>query len=380
MTAFAFACAATLAIVLAWVTLPLWRPQAKVAEGDVPATKNNRWAATALLVVAVPAAAAVAYANLSNWNWDEANRRASTELNVEGMLKQLEAKLEKDPNDVKGWMMLGRSYTQLGRYGRAADAYQQAYTLTNGKEVEAITGLGEALVLTDEASLAGRAGQLFDDALNLSPSDPKALWYGGMAALQTGRLRVGRDRLQLLLQAEGIPQEMRGMLQGKVDELNGELGESGGESGNSAGSNIPASVPSNGAQGSPPATAQAEPASAAQGQRQITVSIKVAPQIQQQLGGQLPLFVLARDPSAGGPPLAVQRHTSAQLPMTITLTEGDAMIAGRSIASVPRVQVVARLSRSGGPQAKSGDFFGEATYEFGKNTGTVQITIDQRVP
>jgi cytochrome c-type biogenesis protein CcmH len=110
------------------------------------------------------------------------------------------------------------------------------------------------------------------------------------------------------------------------------------------------------------------------------VAIKVAPDIQQQLTAPVPLFVLARDPAGGGPPLAVQRLSSVQLPLTVTLTEGDSMIPSRTIANVPRVQIVARLSRSGAPQARSGDFFGEATYEFGKNTGTVQITIDQRVP
>jgi cytochrome c-type biogenesis protein CcmH len=299
----------------------------------------------------------------------------------DSMVQQLERKLQSDPNDVEGWLMLGRSYTQLGRFARAADAYQQAYDLTKGNNVQAITGLGEALALTDEASLAGRAGQLFDAALSKEPNDPKALWYGGMAALQTGNLRVGRDRLQLLLQADNIPEQMRGILQGKVDEINGELGESGSALPTPAAGPAPASVGSapTGVPGGATATTQAEPAASGQ-QRSIKVAIKLAPDIQQQLSAPVPLFVLARDPAAGGPPLAVQRHASTQLPLTVTLTEGDAMIPARTIASVPRVQIVARLSRSGAPQARSGDFFGEATYEFGKSSGTVQITIDQRVP
>jgi cytochrome c-type biogenesis protein CcmH len=98
----------------------------------------------------------------------------------------------------------------------------------------------------------------------------------------------------------------------------------------------------------------------------------------------LPLFILARDPSGGGPPLAVQRHSSADLPLTVELSERDAMIAARTIASVPRVQVVARLSRSGTPQAQSGDFYGEAEYDFSKSpsagANTLSITIDRAVP
>lgn len=348
----------------------------------VAPTKSERRRSTVLVALLVPALAAGMYAKLSNWDWSQAQARASDEINVEDMLRQLEKKLESNPDNVTGWLMLGRSYVQLQRFARGVDAYQHAYDLTKGENVEAISGLGEALALTDQASLAGRAGQLFDEALKRDPNDARALWYGGMAALQTGNLRVGRDRFALLLQAENLPADMRTMLQGKVEELNGELGEAGNvvASGPGAAPKVPSGAQAGRPRVEPQAQPQAEPAAAAQGQRAVKVSIKVAPDIKQQLTSPVPLFVLARDPSAGGPPLAVQRHSSEELPVTITLSESDAMIPSRSIASVPRVTIVARLSRSGAPQARSGDFFGEATYEFGKNTGTVQITIDQRVP
>src|SRR5690606_4292541 len=113
--------------------------------------------------------------------------------------------------------------------------------------------------------------------------------------------------------------------------------------------------------------------------RTIEVSVAIAPEIEQQLTQELTLFVLARDP-AGGPPLAVQRHSSTSIPLTVRLTEYDAMVPARTIATVPRVEVVARLSRSGSPQAQSGDYFGSASFEFGKTNGTLNIIIDQVVP
>ena len=56
------------------------------------------------------------------------------------------------------------------------------------------------------------------------------------------------------------------------------------------------------------------------------------------------------------------------------------MPGARTMAAVPRVLVVARVSRSGSAQGQSGDFFGEATYEFGKDSGIVNIMIDRTVP
>jgi cytochrome c-type biogenesis protein CcmH len=183
------------------------------------------------------------------------------------------------------------------------------------------------------------------------------LWYGSVAALQAGDLRLGRDRLQGLL-AQNPPPELQTILQRQIDDLNDQLGEAG-EGGETA--------------------AKTVGESSASGARTIDIAVSVSPQIAAQVGPDVSLFVLARDP-AGGPPLAVQRHTAGALPLSLTLSERDAMMATRTISSVPKVQVVARLSRSGSPQAQSGDFFGEAAFEFGKDTGRLNIIIDRTVP
>src|SRR5687768_18579603 len=102
----------------------------------------------------------------------------------------------------------------------------------------------------------------------------------------------------------------------------------------------------------PPAAESSAPPATAGGPRSIKVAVSIAPQLQKQLSGTTPLFILARDPAAGGPPLAVQRHSSGDLPLTVELTEQDAMIPARTIATVSKVLVVARLSRSGAPRSE----------------------------
>ena len=349
---------------LAWITLPLWRPKTDV---DATQTRAERRIAGIAIVIAMPALAIALYAGLSDWDWEAAATTMARDASVEDMLKRLEAKLADNPKDTDGWLLLGRSYTAMGRFPRAADAFQQAYDLTRGDNVEAVVGLGEALALTDQASLSGRAGQLFDAALTKAPNHPKALWYGAMAALQAGDLRVGRDRLQLLMQQDP-PEELRGVLTRQIQDLNQQLGDA--QAAPSA-AVAAAQGPAHTAEGAAPPAA---------GQRLIRVSVSIAPSIQQQLPGAMPMFVLARDPAAGGPPLAVKRLSSAAAPLTVELSERDAMIPARTLASVPKVQVVARLSRTGTPQAQSGDFYGEADYEFARDTGTVQIVIDKSVP
>jgi cytochrome c-type biogenesis protein CcmH len=361
VTGFIIACAAMLAAALLWIVLPLLRTKSP-EEG---ASRTERRISAAAIAVLVPILAAALYVTLSKWNWSETSAAVAREEQMDDLLGQLKAKLAANPNDVNGWLLLGRSYGTMGRYPLAVDAFQNAYDRSQGESVEAMIGLGEALAMTDESALTGRAGQLFDAALAKAPNHPKALWYGSIAALQSGDLRLGRDRLQLLL-AQNPPEQLRNVLERQIQDLDQQLSEGG--------------------QGAPPrAAAGAEGAVAPAAHRSIKVAVSISPKVRDQLkDGPLPLFILARDPSAGGPPLAVQRHSSSDLPITVELSERDAMIAARTIATVPRVQVVARLSRSGTPQAQSGDYFGEAEYDFSKNAAagvaTLNIIIDRAVP
>jgi cytochrome c-type biogenesis protein CcmH len=361
VTGFIIACAAMIAAALLWIVLPLLRTKAPDAEDS----RTERRVSAIVIAVFVPALAAALYMGLSNWNWsDEVAAQVAQGQQMDDLLQQLRAKLDRNPANVDGWLLLGKSYAKLERDALALDAFQHAYDQTKGENLEAVLGLGEALARTDEASLQGRAGQLFETALSRGSNDPRAFWYGGIAALQAGNLQVGRDRFQQLL-AMNPPPQVRSLLERQIQDLNQQLGEAG--------------------QAAPSVAAGADGAATPAAHRSIKVAVSISPQIRDQIkGGPLPLFILARDPSAGGPPLAVQRHSSSDLPVTVELSERDAMIAARTIATVPRVQVVARLSRSGTPQAQSGDFYGEADYDFSKNAAagaaTLNIIIDRAVP
>lgn len=376
MTAFIIICVAMLVAALGWILWPLIRPTQSV---DAKATRTERRSAIAVVLVVVSVLAFGSYAKLSNWDWkidtsvaaqaasaNSAGAAASPE--VETMLKNLQAKLAADPGNVEGWLMLGRSNATLGRFPLALDAYQHALQLTNGENVEALVGLGEALAMTDESTLTGRAGELFSAALVRDPTHPKALWYGAISALRLGDLPLGRDRLALLLTRDP-PQKMRDILEQQIRDIDAQIAE------DTGGAPQTAAAPAAAKPAAPMAVAA--PATAA---RSIRVSVSISPALQAQLKAPTPLFILARDPNGGGPPLAVQRHVSTELPLATELSEKDAMMPTRTIASVTRVQVVARVSLSGMPQAQSGDLFGQADYDFGKDGGTLNIMIDRTVP
>ena len=119
-------------------------------------------------------------------------------------------------------------------------------------------------------------------------------------------------------------------------------------------------------------------AAAADAGAKVRINVTLAPSLAQSASGSSPLFVFVRDPQRPGPPLAVKRLDS-HFPQTVELTALDSMLPGRGIAAGQKVQVVARIARSGNPVGASGDPFGESAYMVGRD-GLINIVIDRVTP
>jgi cytochrome c-type biogenesis protein CcmH len=315
-----------------------------------PSAARNRWPGVALVAVALPAIAASLYLALSNWVWDPAATPTGVPPEIERMVSGLEARLQSNPTDVAGWLMLGRSNFQLDRYAKAAAAYQQAYTLTQGKDIDAVVGLGESLAFAEEGMLLGRSAELFEQAYALAPDNPKVLWYSGLIGYQSGQLALARDRWASLV-ALDPPPEVKQILQTKVAEIEAQLGPA-----------------------QPDATTAATASSPV-----VKVRVAVANELVHRVPADAPLFVLVRAGEGGGPPLAVTRRASSQLPLLVELTDRDAMISGRGLSGAGEVMVVARIARSGAPTASSGDLEGRVSYDLSRSA-PVDLIIDSIVP
>jgi cytochrome c-type biogenesis protein CcmH len=306
----------------------------------------------------------VLYLHWTNWSWQV----KATDDNPQTMVARLARKLEKEPDDLNGWLMLGRSYTVLQQYQLAVRAFQRADRLAGGRSSEALVGQAEALVLNDEGELERRAGRLFEQALAMDPENGKALFFGAAAAMRRGDLPVARDRFQRLL-ALNPPDNIKPLLQKQIEAIDQQL---------AAGGATPAGGPGGPATPGMQRAGTPQVASATDPSAKVRINVTLAPNLAQDASGSSPLFVFVRDPQRPGPPLAVKRLDS-HFPQTVELTARDSMMPGRAIASGQKVQVVARIARSGNPVGASGDPFGESAYMVGHD-GLVNIVINQVTP
>jgi|HubBroStandDraft_1064217.scaffolds.fasta_scaffold01082_11 cytochrome c-type biogenesis protein CcmH len=348
MLSFVLLAAVLTVAVVAVIAVPLLR------RGPAQAGEPATWSALAAAGVLV-VGSAVLYVCWSNWLWHAPPAADSPQ----GMVAHLARRLEQDPQNRDGWLMLGRSYIVLQEYPLALRAFERADRLSGGRDAEALTGEAEALAMSDPTELDGRAGRLIEQALALDPQSGKALLFGAATAARRGDLPLARQRFAKLL-TENPPANVRPFIEQQIVLLDQELARRAGAA--SAAGTAPAAG----------GTSSGAGAGAS-----VRVRITLAPSMAATYGSA-PLFVFVRDPSRPGPPLAVKRLAS-EFPQTVELTAGDSMMPGREFAAGESVQVVARIARSGNPVGASGDPFGEAAYRVGKDQ-LVGVVIDHVVP
>ncbi len=280
------------------------------------------------------------YFYVSNWDPELAQRAAQGEE----LVAQLAERLEQQPDDVDGWLLLARSYMTLGQYPLGRAAYYQAWIRTPMPDDDLKLSYAEAQILSDRSSLSAEAGRLVEEVLVAQPGDLRALWYGGLVALENGREDAVRTRWTALL-ASNPPPEIAEVLRAELANLG---------------------------------AASGEPAVAAVAGPTIQIDLSLGPgKSLEQLAPAAQLFIFARAPE-GGPPLAVIRRPASEVPGQFTLSDANSMIQGRSLANFERITVVARLSASGQPTEQPGDWFAQVDVD-PTNTETVALVIDQVV-
>ncbi len=121
-----------------------------------------------------------------------------TPQQIEANVGKLSKRLEANPNDAQGWMMLGRSYMVLERFSDAASAYGRA-TALNANDASLWADYAEALALANGQQMAGKPLEAANRALQLDPKNERALALAGTAAFQANDYQKAIDYWQKIL-------------------------------------------------------------------------------------------------------------------------------------------------------------------------------------
>lgn len=308
-------------------------------------------AATAVLVCAL---AVGLYAKLGTPDATRAvesqqSAHAVSPQQIQAMVARLAEKLQQNPADGEGWLMLARSYAALGRFPEAAAAYGRAFSILP-PDAQHLSDYADTLAMAQGRSLAGEPEKIIQRALAADPNNVKALALSGSAAFER------QDYAAAIAEWRKIP-ALLPPDSPIVERIHGSIADAESRMGGGA---------------VRPAAAAAPAAGAIHGIVALDSSLRG------EAGDNDTVFVFARAASGPRMPVAIKRMTVRELPARFVLDDSASMAGGPTLSSQATVVVGARVSKSGNATPQPGDL--EGLTEPVAPGAEVRVTISRKLP
>jgi len=276
---------------------------------------------------------------------------------LETLLPQLEARLQENPDDLQGWTLLSRTYMNIQAYDKAEAALLEVNRLDEGNP-EFIVMLAESIALQDGGNLIGEPQSLINDALAIEPENQRGRLLLGLSYQQSGQheeaIELFEDlRASPLLNTQGVEN-----ITNMINQSLAAMGEQPNEQ----------------------ATATAANKAGETAGASLQVSASLSDAAAADVKPEDSVFIFARATSGPPMPLAVVRLTVADLPVTVTLDDTQAMIPNMTLSTFPSVTVSVRVSASGEAIAQPGDWFGELTDVLTETPAELSVVVDKQSP
>jgi cytochrome c-type biogenesis protein CcmH len=359
------------------------------ARVDAPApapAPAARFKTALVLAAAIPIIAGLVYAQLgapdafSPLATATRDQHQLTGAQVEEMTAKLAARLEKEPDNVDGWVMLARTYYSQGQFAQAAGAYEKLTALLPG-EPALYADYADALAMAQGRQIAGKPMELVKKALALDPNQWKALAMAGTEAFERKDFK-GAVEYWERLRASSAGEPIAQQIQGSIDEarrLGGLPPSSPGADTApvAAAKGMPA--PAAPTKATPAPAAATKPAAAAGAGTNVSGTVTLSAEMKAKVGPNDAVYVFARPADGSKMPIAITRAQVKDLPLQFTLDDSTSMSNDIKISGFKEVIVAARVSKSGSAMPASGDLEGITTPVKVGSRG-LAVTIDRVLP
>ena len=296
---------------------------------------------------------------------------------VEEMVQQLAAKLEKEPDNIEGWVLLAKTYYAMRKFPEAAVAYERLNKLVPN-EPDLMTDYADALAMSQGRTLEGKPLELVNAALKVDPTHWKALAMAGTAAFNRKDYKAAVDYWEKLRSSQPADSQIGQQITASIDEAR-KLG------GMSPATEM-AAAPQKGvpAKTTPPvaaapAAAATTKAAAASAGTTVGGTVNLSDAVKAKVAPTDTVFIFARAAEGSRMPLALTSVKVSELPAKFTLDDTMGMSPDMKLSSVPSLIVGARVSKSGRPMPSSGDLEG-LSKPVALGAKDVAVTIDRVLP
>ena len=270
------------------------------------------------------------------------------------MALTLADKLQSQPENLQGWVMLGRTYRTLENFDAALRAYDTALKLSadDDLQLERI----EVMAMQRQGNFDGEPWRVIREILQKDPQHFGALLTAGSASYAEGKYA---DALKYWEQArkplEANHPDLAG-LENAIATVREKMG-------------LPAKAASTSSSGL-----------AAASTLNVSGQISLSAALKAKASPNDAVFVYATPANGDRMPLAIMKTTVSQLPMNFTLDDSTAMTPERKLSTAGEVFIKVRVSKSGNAMPQSGDLTGGSEGPVKVGSKGLKIEIKDQMP
>lgn len=261
------------------------------------------------------------------------------------MATAITRRLQDEPNNMEGWVMLARVQRARDHYDEAAVALRKALTLSRDDDL--LVELAEVLAQQNKGVFAGEPWSIIQKVLATDPHHVNALLLAGSAAYSEQNFQAAlrfweRAREVVSADSPDAPE-----LDRAIAEARNKLG-------------LPP-IPARAAVASTPASADrssgraSAKAETAQASVRISGRVSVAPELAAKVAPTDTVFIYATPVAGSRMPVAIVKISAQQLPYDFVLDDSNAMNPSVTLSGMEEVTVRARISKSGNAMAQPND-------------------------
>lgn len=273
-----------------------------------------------------------------------------TKNELQAFALALRTKLSQSGDDEVAWMLLGRVALMLNEFDMAKQSFDKTLKI-NPDNMQALVSYSQVLLLEGSEENMTRAAGMLSKVLQAQPNNLDAISLLALIAFERKDWLQAKAAFEVLLASMDESDTRYAMINQRISEIDLQIAQQ----------NVVTS-----------------------GEQLAAQSIQVTVDIDNQLADKQPnngiLFVFAKAAKGSPMPLAVVKLTDYSFPITVELSDANAMMAGLNLSSANEIVISARISNDDSVMPSTGELEGHSEVLNRKDVRQVQLNIDTSIP
>ncbi|MCG9733357.1 c-type cytochrome biogenesis protein CcmI [Pseudoalteromonas shioyasakiensis] len=264
----------------------------------------------------------------------------------------LRTKLDQSGDDEVAWMLLGRVAMSLNEFDMAMQSFDKVLKM-NPDNKQVLISYSQVLLMEGSDANMSRAATMLSRVLKAEPTNIDAISLLALIAYERKDWLQAKTAFEVLLASMQQNDPRYSMIAERIAEIDAHLNNE-------------------------QQVTNTKLAEASNSEISITVDLDSALADSQPQNGTL--FVFAKAASGPQMPLAVVKMTEYSFPLTVTLSDSNAMVEGLNLSSVDKIILTARLSKDATVVTSSGELEGKSDVLERANVKEYSLLINELIP